>query len=277
MAAPRNRPVADIGGRRFDSQAEVFDDRTGLPPDKAEEIADAVVGFASEQAISAVLELGAGTGELGRCLGRLGHRYVGLDLSRPMLEVFASKRNDGRAGDDGAGLLVHADADADWPVRDGAVSVIFASRAAHLLAPGHAVDEVLRVCARPGGFVVGRVERTGIKRSLRRQREAMLIARGVAAGRSGLRRTEALLESFADRGAVALPRRTVASWTSAVSAEEVISAWEPMSTMAGQPVAPDTKAEVLNELRRWALEEFGDLDRPHPYDEHYTLEGVRLG
>jgi len=172
---------------------------------------------------------------------------------------------------------VQADADADWPVTDGSVHVVFASRSAHLLGATHVVDETRRVCGRPGWFVVGRVERSGIKQALRRQREAMLIERGIAAGRSGLRRTGAMLESFVEAGATAVPNRPVASWTSTTTAEEVIAAWEPMATMAGQPVDAAARADVLAGLRRWAREEFGDLDSPQSYDEQYTLEGVRLG
>jgi hypothetical protein len=33
---------------------------------------------------------------------------------------------------------------------------------------------------------------------------------------------------------------------------------------------------VCDALRRWAEQEFGDLDRPEPEAERYVLEGVRL-
>ena len=275
LVAVNERIGPSAGGRRrFDVQAPTFDERAGIPADAAEAIADAVMGFGPcVDGSRGVLEVGAGTGEVGRHLSTRAGRYMGLDLSRPMLEVFASKVTDGN----GARVLVEADADADWPLRDRSVSVVFASRAAHLLAAGHVVHEVGRVCARPGWFIVGRVERSGIKETLRRQREAMLIDRGVPAGRSGLRRTRALLETFAAVGAIAQPARTVASWTSTTTAEEVIAAWEPMAAMAGQPVDAGTRADVLAQLRRWARQELGDLERPQTYGEHYTLEGVRLG
>ena len=276
MAPALDPPAVDHGGRRFDNQAPVFDDRTGLPPEAAAAVAGAVLGFDGRVGRpEVVLEVGAGTGELGRHLVGRVDRYVGIDTSRPMLEVFASKLAPSAAGDR-VPLLVRADADAPWPVATGRVPVVFASRVAHLLSGDHLVAEVSRVSRRPGCFVVGRVERDGIKKSLRQRREALLVERGIAAGRSGLRRTRAVLDAFVAEGAIAQPRRTVASWTAFTTAEEVIAAWETMSTMAGQPVAPDSKAEILTELRRWADREFGGLDRQHSYGEHYTLEGVLL-
>jgi SAM-dependent methyltransferase len=171
---------------------------------------------------------------------------------------------------------VQADADRHWPVRDGSVTVVFASRVAHLLDADHVVAEAGRVC-RPGGrFVVGRIERTGVKQELRRQREALLTELGLAKGRSGRRRTEALLDAFVAAGADRKPGRTVATWTVTTTVEEVIAGWEAMPTMGGQTIDGATRAAVLDDLRRWSGEHLGDPQAPQDTTEHYILEAVRL-
>jgi ubiquinone/menaquinone biosynthesis C-methylase UbiE len=76
---------------RFDRQAERFDRRAGLAPGVAREVAMALVRTVSLRADDVVLEIGAGTGAIGCELLQLGPRYVGLDLSHRMLDVFRRK------------------------------------------------------------------------------------------------------------------------------------------------------------------------------------------
>lgn len=222
-----------------------------------------------------MLELGAGTGEVGQQLAVLADQYLGVDLSAPMLAVFRAKltsiETPSRA------LLMQADGEVHWPVRQGSVAVVFASRVAHLLAVAHVVREAARVCREDGRFVVGRIERSGLKQVLRRQRESILAGHSVSGARSGGRRTQALLEAFAAAGAHVEPKRVAATWTVTTTAEEIIAGWETMPSMGGEAVTPQLRLEVLSELRRWAEGEFGDLDRPQESVETYTLETVRLG
>ena len=275
------RPSVDpTSGRsptnRFDAQAARFDRRAGVPPAAAHQIAAAVLdGVGHSSAEKVVLELGAGTGEVGRHLAVLADIYAGVDLSAPMLAVFRAKLTS--TPTPSQALLLRADGDKDWPVRHGSVAVVFASRVAHLLGAAHVVGEAARVCRKDGRFVIGRIERSGVKQVLRRQREAILADHGVAGARSGGRRTQALLEAFAAAGALVERKRRVATWTVTTTAEEVIAGWETMPSMGGEAVAPQVRVEVLSELRRWAEGEFGDLDRPQESEETYTLEGVRLG
>ena len=57
-------------------------------------MAGAIVERAGARADDLVVELGAGTGEIGVHLARLPIRYVGLDGSAAMLEVFRAKAAD---------------------------------------------------------------------------------------------------------------------------------------------------------------------------------------
>jgi ubiquinone/menaquinone biosynthesis C-methylase UbiE len=245
---------------RFDRQAERFDRRAGLAPGVAREVALALVRTVSLRADDVVLEIGAGTGAIGCELLQLGPRYVGLDLSHRMLDVFRRKL-DSRDG----GLLVLADANCPWPVRDGTVSIVFASRVAHLLNRPHLIDEVRRVCS-PGGYLlVGRTERepNSLRSRLRQERLRLMSWMDVTRQQHGQR----LLEHAMHRGSTRVAKRTVATWSGVTTAEQVISEWEHMQA----------DARELAELREWALREIGDLHRAEPYTEHYTVEGVQMG
>ncbi|MGH9222350.1 MAG: class I SAM-dependent methyltransferase [Acidimicrobiales bacterium] len=247
---------------RFDEQAAGFDSRAGLGADIAREVAAAVFDFPHE----AVLELGPGTGELGRHLAAAARRYVGIDSSLPMLVEFARRQPPPRA------VLVQADAGTTWPVRSGSVDLVFAARAAHLLEPDHLCAELLGVC-RPGGtFLVGRVERQpdGLRNRLRQRRWALLAEHGVRTG-DGRGRDRRLFEALAGLdGAVAIRRRAAATWPIETSADAVIAGWAGTGVAGGRPVPPEAAAAVLDRLRA----EFAGQSEPET--ETYTLEGIRL-
>ena len=76
-----------------------------------------------------VLEVGAGTGQIGQWFLTEPLRYLGFDLSAPMLDQFRQ-----RIGSEGSDrILLVADANEQWPVQDATARVIFSSRAIHLL------------------------------------------------------------------------------------------------------------------------------------------------
>lgn len=260
---------------RFDRQADVFDERAGIPASVARDVALAVLEVASPPPGAAIGEIGAGTGEIGRHLASLRGRYLGLDLSRPMLHAFQAKLRSNNA--DRNAQLVQADADRTWPVRDRSLAAVFASRVAHLLAPGHLVDQLTRVCRPRAVFLVGRVERdqTGVKSMLRRQRERMLRERGIVP-QGGRERTGTLMDHFETRGWARLEARTVAAWTTSVSAEQVLAAWAQVPTMGAVHLPADARAAILQQLREWARHELGDLSRPRESTEQYRLAGVGL-
>ena len=97
----------------FDEQAPRYDARVGLPESVSAAVARAVVERANVGADDLVLELGAGTGEIGVCLDRLPIRYVGLDASAAMLDLFRAKASPA------APSLIVADCDRPWPLPDG--------------------------------------------------------------------------------------------------------------------------------------------------------------
>ncbi len=220
-----------------------------------------------------VVEIGAGTGELGRQLAALARRYVGLDLSGSMLVHFHAKLDGGPANAN----LVQAECNRPWPLRDGVADAVVALRVVHLLDADLVAGEARRVC-RPGGcLLIGRVEHDeqGLRGRLRRERQRLFAAHGVpmAGGESGGRRLVARCEAA---GATALGRRLIGGWQQPASAGVVIAEWDTVGAWAGRPVAPAVQAEVQAALRDWAEREFGTLEHTDACGERFFLDGVRF-
>ncbi len=255
----------------FDQQASGYDARVGLPVSVGSAVATQIMACAGLQTEDLVLELGAGTGEIGMHLARLPVRYLGIDNSAEMLQLFRDK-----LGQDAPSLLL-ADASLVWPLDDSAASVVFASRVIHLLDADHVASETFRVC-RPGGWLMlGRVLRDGdgVKERLRRRRLELLQQAGVGSlrGREGARR---VVEHCLSAGGESMGRRVVGEWSGAISPAEVIADWTSLSRMGSVAVDPVRRQEILAELQDWARAELGDLDQPETYRERYVIDCVRL-
>jgi SAM-dependent methyltransferase len=255
----------------FDEQAERFDGRAGIPACAGAAVARAILSCADVQANDLVVELGAGTGEIGLPLSRLPIRYVGLDASALMLRLFRAKAVDPEPS------LIQADCDRTWPLGDDVAAVIFASRVIHLLDAEHVTRETLRV-ARPAGFLIlGRVlrEPDSIRDRLRRRRQELLLEAGITP-RQGAARTRRVIALCQDAGAASLGRQVVAEWTGETTPTNVIAGWESLSRMGSVSIDPATRAGILDEIRGWAKAEIGDLDRPQAFRERYAIDVVRL-
>ncbi len=260
----------------FDDQAGAFDQRAGLPGEVparvAREVA-AMAALAGAGGTGGILDMGAGTGEIGIHLAGLSRNYVALDLSLPMLRSFR-ERPGFAAGKHG--LLAQADGDAPWPLAAGTVEILFGSRSLHFIRPAHLAAEARRLAGDHGlVFLLGKVERDpdSVKESMRRKMRKLLEEKGYS-GRGGRKGREALWTELGDRGAVRLEPRLVAKWPTASSAWQSLRSWDGKAGLAGLTVPETTKREVLDALRDWARERFGSLDREIASEEAYVLEGM---
>ncbi len=254
----------------FDAQAAEFDRRVGLPEEYCRGIAAAVLSLAGAEAGDRVVEIGAGTGMMGRWFLNHPVRYVGLDLSRGMLDVFRR-----RAPRSPAPPLVQADGARPWPLPDGSVSAVFSSRAIHLLPLDHVVEELYRV-RRPGAAcVLGWVEREpeSVKHRMSREMQRRLRERGFPARTAGSRR---VLAACRERGARDLPKTAVARWPVRHTPRQSLDDWWSKEGLGGIVLPPGVQEEVLTELEAWAVEAFGGLDAARETADAYVLEGVRL-
>jgi SAM-dependent methyltransferase len=253
----------------FDGQAPEFDQRVGLPEEDCRAIAAAVLAMAEVRSGGRVVEIGAGTGMIGRWFPDHPVRYVGLDLSRGMLEVFRRRPGAERAG------LVQADASRPWPLPAGAARAIFSSRAIHLLPLKTVVEEVVRVGEVGGTLVLGWVERRpeSVKTRLSRRMRQLVRERGFSARNAG---GGVLFDALKRRGARELPRQAVVRWPVRHSPREALAWWRGKVGLGGVVLPPGVQDEVLDELEAWAVQVFGGLDAQQESEEAYVLEGVRL-
>lgn len=276
MTDPASTPAVS-----FDGQAADFDLRAGLPPGVARQVAAAVAELVPAASSAAsnrgvVLDLGAGTGQIGEHLAALcrarGSRYLGIDISGPMLAVFRRKLG-------GSGALVRADAGAPWPIAGGRVKLVFSSRAAHLLPPALLVEEVLRVASPAGAVAVlggVRSDPDSLRAVVRRQMRRLLAEHGVEARRAGDSQGQ-LAGALAERGGEVLPAQTAASWSVVHRAADALAAWRAKEGLGGRTVTPEVQERVLSRLEDWVRERWGSLDVARDATERYELVVVRMG
>jgi len=261
-------------GRSFDSQAATYDQRAGLPARVGCAVARAVLGLAEAQPGDVVVEVGAGTGQIGQWFAHESVRYVGCDLSPGMLYRF--RRRLDRWGE--TRTLLVADGNQGWPCRDATARVIFSSRAIHLLHLEHVVAETLRV-AHPRGalLLVGRVQRptTSLQSQMQYQLQRLLRHYGLPAG-TGEQYQQRLMAHCCQCGAEALIPVVVARWRVASTPGDAIAAWRDKPGLSGLDPPAALKHAILTELASWAEATFGGLERQVESEVAYALQGVRL-
>jgi ubiquinone/menaquinone biosynthesis C-methylase UbiE len=253
----------------FDSQAVDFDRRVGLPEEDCRAIAAAALALAEARPGDVVAEIGAGTGMIGRWFLDHPIRYLGLDLSRGMLEVFRRRAGRGRP------RLVQADGARAWPFPDGSVQAVFSSRAIHLLPQEHVAGELFRIAAPGAACVLGWVERRpeSVKARMSREMQRRLRERGFEPRRAGGRR---LVAACVERGARELPRTAVVRRPARHTPRQSLDHWGGKVGLGGVVLPPGVQDEVLRELAAWAVDVFGDLDAAADTEEAYVIEGVRF-
>ncbi len=261
-------------GFSFDAQAAGFDARTGIPAAAAARIAAAVAEVCVLHGGELVVEIGAGTGEIGCDLARGPAHYLGLDKARPMLALFREKLVERAL----AACLLQADANRAWPLAGGCARSIFLSRSAHLIEPEHLAREARRVGSPRGAWlVVGRVRRPAesIRARMRRAMREILRSRGCE-GRSGEQADESLARAMTSVGGEVLAARAVATWEADGSPERSLASWRAKEGLAGRAITPEVKRAVLAELEAWARAQFGGLNLVERAVERYEITPFRL-
>jgi SAM-dependent methyltransferase len=261
----------------FDGQPAQFEYTAGLEPAAGRGIAQAILQLGGCSGNDIVLDVGAGTGTIGYHFADLGSRYIGLDRSWPMLESFRRKL----AAWPRPMLLVQAEGNRPWPIRDHALAVVFVSRVTHHLQTLHFVREAFRVCRSGGHLLLGQVIRDGnsLPSRLSRYKRTLLAEHGVRARAVGPS-IQQIAEACVRWGANPLPPIAVAKWARTTTAARMVARWKDKpqlnSSTHGNPLDAEQQADIVQSLTLWARREFGDMDGPHEFWETYTLQDVRL-
>ena len=86
--------MKEIGNSPYDTAAPAFEDHRGMPPGVPEAIRSAIWAAVGAPDGRRVLDLGAGTGRIGRAFVAAGDAYVGVDASLGMLAAFAAQQRE---------------------------------------------------------------------------------------------------------------------------------------------------------------------------------------
>jgi len=257
----------------FDRQAPTFEKRAGLSEEVSSQIAQAALQIAEISADDLVLEIGAGTGEIGFHLVSPAHHYIGFDVSNGMLEEFRKKIGTTRNAQ-----LVCADANQTWPIQEPGVRLIFGSRVFHLLNIDHVYAETKRVASPKGvTLLMGKVKRDdkAVKHLMReKMREFLEDEKLVARPADKIRNN--LISNCNQLGATPIEPKIAARWTVTHRPIESINSWQKKDSMGGIFPPQKTKEKILRQLREWGEKEYGDLEKEITSTETYLLEGFRL-
>lgn len=246
----------------FDRAAEYYDRTRGLSAEGMRKTIDLLAGELRDRGL--VLEVGVGTGQLALPLHDVGVQVVGLDLARPMMDKLVEK-----AGGRSPLPLIQTDA-TRMPIRDHAFGGAYLRWVLHLIPAWRAaLAEMVRV-VRPGGVLVTSIGGYGGPRSEIQERFAELT--GVSLEPPGL--TWAgyvqLDEAATGLGLVRrdlppiseMERDGLGVFIDGISNNAYSWTWKVED--------PDLFARTAADVRRWAEDRYGPLDRV-PLEEYETL------
>jgi ubiquinone/menaquinone biosynthesis C-methylase UbiE len=242
----------------FDAAAPRFDRHRALPEGVPQSIRAAVLA-ASGVPSPRLLDLGAGTGRIGRTFVAAGDDYVGIDLSFGMLGEFA-----GHA----APPLPLAQADGErLPFGDATFdAVLMVQVFGGMRGWRRVLAEARRVLRPRGALLIGRTvaPADGLDARLKRRLDALLAERHVAIDRKNVREdVERSLGDIATRRTV-----TVATWSAERTPRRYLDRQRTGARFAALPAT--VTEDVLAALADWTISTFGGLDatvhEPHAFE-----------
>lgn len=255
----------------FNQQAAKYDKRAGLPEGVPQKIAATVASIIKLPSPGNLLEIGAGTGEIGCELRKLSISYTGFDLSEKMLEVYRKRCSNAQ------GKIFVANGEEKWPVEDHSTNAFFSSRAIHLLNTEHVVKELRRAVAPQGGvLIIGKIERekNSVTTIMKRKMQQMLKKYDIRP-RDGARQNKLIFDTFCEKSHEnAMTKHIAATWQVFQAPFNSIQSWKGKAGMAGVDVDKKAKAAVLEELEKWAKQHFGNIQKTIESTEQYILESV---
>ncbi|MBV9443679.1 MAG: class I SAM-dependent methyltransferase [Acidobacteriaceae bacterium] len=242
----------------FDGMASVFERHRQVPERVAAAIRAAVLSRIPENCSRPLLDVGAGTGRVGRAFVNEGDEYIGVDASMPMLREFVS----------GCGSLVQADAEL-LPFRNGTFGAVMLIQV--LSGTGGwlgILREARRALAAGGPLFIGqqKTPQDGIDAKMKQCLDTILHEMGISTGANVQNRAHAL--EWLHRASDKSEQLIVAKWTAIRSARGFLERHVTGARFAAVP--PAARAAALDRLSVWAQGHYGSLDRS--FSEEHVFE-----
>ncbi len=247
---------------RFDLAAATFERDRALPRGVPEAIRLAIRGSTPNRSPARVLDLGAGTGRIGKAFVEASDSYVGVDVSLGMLREFRADKRTARLIQ-GRGQQL--------PFRACAFDVVLLMQVLSGADDWRGlVDEACRVLAPAGTIVVGHTNgpSTGVDAQMRKRLAAILDDMGIASHQPRHARQQSLgwLESSAARRIHVI----AATWNAEPTPRAFLARHRTGARFSALP--PEARETALRTLSAWAQDTFGSLDTATTEEYRFDLD-----
>lgn len=250
----------------FDSGAACFDSHRSLPSGVPQSIRAAAWQCAGGSTQGRVLDLGAGTGRIGKAFVQSDDFYVGVDSSLGMLREFAAQCP--------ATCLIQANGK-NLPFPDCTFDLVLLMQVLGGAASWPPLlCEALRVVGRPGAIVVGNTvaPTAGIDAQLKRQLNTILESMGIGMHEPKKSKGDSL--GWLKARCSDYREMVAAHWTAERSAEQFIARHRTGARFAA--LAAEVQEEALRRLSVWAEANFGALNQPFKEDFSFVLDVLKI-
>jgi ubiquinone/menaquinone biosynthesis C-methylase UbiE len=251
----------------YDAAAPSFDRHRAMPAGVVEGIRDAVLG-ATGLPRPRILELGAGTGRIGRPFVAAGDDYVGVDLSIGMLREFASL-----VGQSVRPTLIQADGQS-LPLFNSVFDVVLLLQVVGAAQNWRRlVTEARRVLRPEGALMIGHsiLPPDGIDARMKGQLAAILMASGLGSYHAD---TRGVVQPWLESVAKSIEQIRAAQWTVTRSPRAFMDRQPTGARFSALPQS--IRERALRDLAAWAIETFGSLDLAREERHEFELKVFRF-
>src|SRR5262245_58187071 len=253
----------------FDQAAANYDAARGFPAGVGEQVAQAAAGWIGPGA--RVLEVGIGTGRIGKPLAALGLRVIGLDLARQMMaRLLTDLRTAGHAGQP-APALVQGDV-YRLPLANGSLEAVVAVHVFQLLSDWPAAIAEVRRVLRPGGLFLNGYEWRPPDSPGARLMERWRLILATSGGPAGAARDFDDLRAELARTGAGYAERTVGHWSTTRTLSRLLETIEHRTWSSGSEQNRAALFDCLSQIRAWAVAEFGTLEQPHNVPHRFVWQ-----
>ena len=247
----------------FDATASQFDRHRAFPEGVAEAIRRAVWSAMKHPHPARVLDLGAGTGRIGRAFVAAHDEYFGVDLSFAMLREFQNSSAHPQ--------LVQADG-GQLPFTDHCFGVVMLMQVLSGASDWQPIlSEACRVVQSGGMIIAGNTTMPpeGTDKRMKNRLSEILAESGASSrGGGNQRRNDAL--AWLEQQARRRLHKTAASWNASRTPRQFLERHKTGAQFSALPAATQTQA--MAGLSAWAEQTFGSLDTVFREQHSFELE-----